>query len=159
MVSHLNFPYLWVECSDADTCPKAAHVDMGPDQLNGSPLEWVKVLLGCDTLTEFRIGWWDENEEFHRVDGPAYETARAIQWRIHGEFHRIGGPASITTSSTTWWVNGELHREDGPAVISSNGNRMWMRHNNAHREDGPAVIEADGTEVWMRDGEIVEAGS
>jgi hypothetical protein len=46
----------------------------------------------------------NEQEQFHREDGPAVEYA-------HG--------------SKQWWVNGLLHRLDGPSVVWADGSVSW----------------------------------
>jgi len=35
----------------------------------------------------------------------------------NGEFHRLNGPCFISNTTKQWCLNGEVHRIDGPAVI------------------------------------------
>jgi len=48
--------------------------------------------------------FWYQNDELHRLDGPAVEYA-------NGNKH--------------WYQNDKLHRLDGPAVEYANGNKRW----------------------------------
>ena len=47
---------------------------------------------------------WFQNDELHRVDGPAVEHANGTR---------------------AWYLNGKCHREDGPAIEYANGNCSW----------------------------------
>jgi hypothetical protein len=53
---------------------------------------------------EDRTDWFNENGQFHRLDGPAIECSNGDK---------------------SWWVDGKLHRTDGPAVERSNGRKEW----------------------------------
>jgi hypothetical protein len=44
--------------------------------------------------------WYDENDKYHREDGPAYESSDVNVWYIHGKRHRVDGPA-------VEWINGD----------------------------------------------------
>jgi hypothetical protein len=68
----------------------------------------------------------DENGQWHREDGPAYEDASGKFWYWHGKFHR----------------------QDGPAIEDADGGKFWYWHGQFHREDGPAWEYADGTKEW-----------
>jgi hypothetical protein len=48
--------------------------------------------------------WYNANNEFHRIDGPAIEYANGTK---------------------SWWKNNKLHRLDGPAVEYSDGYKEW----------------------------------
>lgn len=50
------------------------------------------------------ICWYNEEDQLHREDGPAYELADGTK---------------------KWWLNGKLHREDGPAIEWANGIKSW----------------------------------
>ena len=81
--------------------------------------------------------YYNEKDQFHRTDGPAYEDANG---------------------SKGWYVNGKLHREDGPAYIGSDGTKYWYVNGKCHRTDGPAVEYAAGTKAWCVNGrELTEA--
>jgi hypothetical protein len=54
---------------------------------------------------EDRTYWFNEELQFHRLDGPAAE-------------HSNGRKA--------WYQNGKLHRADGPAVEWASGTKEWL---------------------------------
>jgi hypothetical protein len=57
----------------------------------------------------------DENGEYHREDGPAYEQPDGFK---------------------SWYLNGLCHREDGPAVERINGPKSWwLNGNNVSRQE------------------------
>ena len=75
------------------------------------------------------ITYVNENDHFHRLDGPA------ILW---------------SSGSRSWFRDGLAHRDDGPAYEGYAGGIIWYRHGLKHRMDGPAVITANGrTEYWI----------
>jgi len=71
--------------------------------------------------------WYNENDEYHRLDGPAIERANGSkEWRLNGKLHRLDGPAvEYADGRKEWWVNGEYHRLDGPAVERPDGDKEW----------------------------------
>jgi len=75
--------------------------------------------------------WYNEKNEFHRLDGPAVD---------------------YPTGRNEWWVNGKLHRLDGPAIECSNGDKWWYQNGKLHRLDGPVVEWPDGTKEWWVEG-------
>ena len=87
-----------------------------------------KVIVDNDSS----IFWYNENDQFHREDGPAIEWA---------------------DGSKQWFINGKHHREDGPAIEGSYGDKYWFINNKLHREDGPAVDCANGYKKWYINGE------
>ena len=53
-----------------------------------------------------------------------------------GEWHREDGPAFESSNGTkSWWVNGERHREDGPAVIWSDGDCWYFLNDIRYNKD------------------------
>ena len=50
------------------------------------------------------ICWYNEEDQLHREDGPAYELADGTK---------------------KWWLNGQRHREDGPAIEWFDGYKEW----------------------------------
>jgi hypothetical protein len=59
------------------------------------------------TMTIDRAGnkiWRNQEGQFHRTDGPAYERANGRK---------------------SWFLNGQLHRTDGPAVEKANSFKQW----------------------------------
>ena len=77
------------------------------------------------------ICYYNENDEFHREDGPAIEYA---------------------DGSKTWIKNGLYHREDGPAIECANNYKTWCKNGKLHREDGPAIEYVEGDkEYWYND--------
>ena len=59
------------------------------------------------------IRYYNENNEFHREDGPAIE---------------------FTNGYKAWYKNGFLHKEDGHAIEYSNGNKEYWYNNVRHPE-------------------------
>jgi hypothetical protein len=80
----------------------------------------------------------DENGQWHREDGPAYE---------------------YPDGSKYWYWHGNLHRQDGPACEYAYGTKYWYWHGKHHREDGPAVEYADGTKIWFYHGQKIDCQS
>jgi hypothetical protein len=70
----------------------------------------------------------DEEDRFHREDGPAVSTDDAKYYYVHGKLHRLNGPAIITPTARIWCIHGKVSRLDGPAIISkSHGfNGYWV---------------------------------
>ena len=65
-------------------------------------------------VDKFGVKRWFLNEQLHREDGPAVESAAGDkEWRLNGERHREDGPAVEWTSGHKWWyLNGkEAHPE------------------------------------------------
>jgi hypothetical protein len=76
--------------------------------------------------------WLDENQCFHREDGPAYTDGEGTKvWFRHGLRHRDG---------------------DEPAYSDKEGNVVWYKDGKIHREGAPAVTYADGTQEWWMEG-------
>ena len=72
--------------------------------------------------------WYNENNQFHRVGGPAVEYANGFKaWYINGKKHRVDGPAvdGGGIGAREWWVNGLCHREKAPAVEWFDGTKEW----------------------------------
>jgi len=69
--------------------------------------------------------WYDENDKYHREDGPAYESSDVNVWYIHGKRHREDGPAYESSDVNVWYIHGKRHRVDGPAVEWINGDKCW----------------------------------
>ena len=86
------------------------------------------------TIDEDGTQRWYQNEQLHRLDGPAVIYANGSQFWCQ------------------WCQNGLLHRLDGPAVICATGAQRWYQNGLLHRLDGPAVIGADGTLYWFLEG-------
>ena len=74
------------------------------------------------------VFYYNENNEYHREDGPAIE---------------------YTNGDKYWCKNGLFHREDGPAIEYSNGAKEWLRNGKHHREDGPAIEYVDGDKKYL----------
>lgn len=132
----------------------------------------------CDEGQYYSEKWYDDNNELHREDGPAYSEIKhngeiiEEHWYLHGKEHRIGGPSStifandgINFIRQSWSQNDEWHRLDGPAHIEyfEDGDSgvmssmSWYKHGGLHREDGPAytTYAHDGklySENWLFNG-------
>ena len=68
------------------------------------------------------IYYYNENNEYHREDGPAVEYVSGYK---------------------EWWKNGKRHREDGPAIEWSNGEKRYFYNSILYSE-----IKTD--EEWIR---------
>lgn len=52
-------------------------------------------------------------------------------WQENEQLHRVGGPAMITQTGVRYWfINGTLHRTDGPAIEFPNNpiHDQWCVH-------------------------------
>jgi len=80
------------------------------------------------TVDEYGTTRWYNEQQLHRLDGPAVEYADGDEfWYQNGKYHRLDGPACVTSCGyKAWWVKGKLHRLDGPAVVFSDGvTKQW----------------------------------
>jgi hypothetical protein len=59
------------------------------------------------------IQWFNDKEERHRLDGPAFEGANGDrEWWVNNKLHRLDGPAiEYADGDKEWYVNGELMTE------------------------------------------------
>jgi hypothetical protein len=73
------------------------------------------------------IRWYNDKDERHRLDGPAFESADGYkEWRVDGKLHRLDGPAiEWANGGKAWYVDGKLHRTDGPATEWADGHKEW----------------------------------
>lgn len=72
--------------------------------------------------------WQNEDDELHRLDGPAIIRKDGTKlWYQNGKPHRVGGPACVGPRGRgqRWYQDGVLHRLDGPAIIFSGGAVDW----------------------------------
>ena len=68
-------------------------------------------------------------------------------------WHRTDGPAYEEHNYRAWWVDGKRHREGGlPAIEWGNGSKSWFENDKRHRLDGPAISYADGHKEWWVNG-------
>ena len=100
------------------------------------------------------IQWLNDNDEHHRLDGPAYERPdRYKAWCVNNRLHREDGPAIVGYDGyKAWLVNGQRHRLDGPAIEGCGGHNEWYVNGKHHRLDGPARVLADGIVEFYKDG-------
>lgn len=56
----------------------------------------------------YKEAWFDEDERYHRKDGPA-----------------VIGPESSEALCQQWFYHGKRHREDGPQLILSDGREEY----------------------------------
>jgi hypothetical protein len=58
---------------------------------------------------EKTIRWYNEKDQIHRLDGPAYESADGSkEWLVEGKLHRLEGPAiEYANGYKAWWVEGQ----------------------------------------------------
>ena len=82
------------------------------------------------------IYWYNDKDEYHRLDGPAFEYA---------------------DGSKEWFFNGKRHRLDGPAFEYADGSKEWFFNGKRHRLDGPAIEWLDDyKEWWVNDKQMTE---
>ena len=120
--------------------------------------------------------YWYKDDEFHREDGPASESADGTKyWYLNGRRHREDGPAvEFPDGTKRWWYKdifvGQGDKPDpvlwtrltsvelngGPllngCVVDLDGKKHWYRDDKLHREDGPAVEWWHGEEQWYFNG-------
>jgi len=74
----------------------------------------------------------DDNDRYHREDGPAYENDYWIEWFWHGRHHRINGPAVVCLNPNDlfveYQVHGQIHRLDGPAKLMEYGRSFQTQY-------------------------------
>ena len=58
--------------------------------------------------------WRNEEGQYHREDGPAYEYADGVKF---------------------WFKNGRLHREDGPALVWGNGKHEYFMNDKKYTKE------------------------
>lgn len=86
-------------------------------------MQTYKVIVDKDK----NIRWYNDKDQFHRLDGPAIEYADGgKEWYVEGKPHRLDGPAvEYADGSKEWLVEGKLHRLDGPAIEWAGGRKAW----------------------------------
>ena len=87
--------------------------------------------IGIKILSNCKIHFKDNENFYHREDGPAVE---------------------YDDGSKLYYKNDKLHREGGPACEWINGNKFWYKNDKLHREDGPAIEEVSGFNAWYING-------
>jgi hypothetical protein len=140
-------------------------------------IEKESILYWPDTAQIKTKTWYNENNQIHKIDGPAYieynknNTIKIMGWFQNGKKHNINGPAFIYFNNniqycTEWYQFGIRHRIDGPAYIRQTPNtkyESWFIHGKRDRKDGPAhTIEyyshSDNKklvqEYWFCNGEL-----
>jgi hypothetical protein len=107
-----------------------------------------------DYMTHPITVWVDDDNKFHRDDGPAVECSDGgKEWYQHGERHRDDGPAVEWASGTkVWYQHGKKHRDDGPAFEWADGTKEYYQHGEIHRVGGPAIEGSDGGKEWWLNG-------
>lgn len=103
-------------------------------------------------ITTPEIQQWLQNEELHRIDGPAQtrwenEIKTEELWCQNNILHRANGPAIMRwenekKTEEEWWNNGNPHRIGDPAITNWTNEiktkEQWYCDGNLHRIDGPA---------------------
>jgi hypothetical protein len=81
----------------------------------------------CEFDSQGTTRWFNEEGEFHRLDGPAVVWVNGDkEWYSKDRLHRRDGPAvELLDGTREWWVNGKLHRLDGPAIVGSDHTEEW----------------------------------
>jgi hypothetical protein len=61
----------------------------------------------CVTSAQGTKWWYNEDNELHRLDGPAVEYAGHRQWWVNNRWHRLDGPAiEGSPGMTEWYIKG-----------------------------------------------------
>jgi hypothetical protein len=65
--------------------------------------------LRCKISAKGTKRWFNDEDELHRLDGPAIEWAdRDRSWFINGKLHRLDGPAiEWEDGYKEWWIDGK----------------------------------------------------
>ena len=111
------------------------------------------------------VRWFNADNEYHRVDGPAIEYPDGSKkWYLNGK--EVDAPGDQETTprrevdgdGTIRWFNADnkYHRVDGPAIEYANGSKLWLLHGKRHRDNGPALELADGSKKWYLNGKEVK---
>ena len=103
--------------------------------------------------SETTIWHFDDNDDLHRVNGPAIERdGGPIHYFVRGT--EIFPPddtgfdlASVAEDGVQRWTSGTGNRE---CMVGADGSRTFYRDGDIHRNGAPAIIDADGTEHWYR---------
>lgn len=113
------------------------------------------------------IEWFNENGEFHRLDGPAREWPDGTErWYQMGKLHRLDGPAiEWSDGSKEWWIEGKRYgTEDafnqtvkklpdgGYKISAPNQVKYYNEAGQLHRLDGPAIEWSNGIKLWYIEG-------
>lgn len=68
---------------------------------------------------ESRTEWRNQNDELHRLSGPAVEWMSGDKlWYVDGKLHRLDGPAVEWDSveweerNKEWWIEGKQYSEE-----------------------------------------------
>ena len=70
---------------------------------------------------------FDDQNRYHREDGPAVDGPRSREWFIHGVLHRDDGPAvELFGCHNCWYQRGVIHRNGGPAIEFADGSKRWF---------------------------------
>jgi hypothetical protein len=60
---------------------------------------------------------------------------RTEYYNEQGQYHRLDGPAVEWNNGDKWWIiNGKNHREDGPAVEMFSGYKEWYLNDKLYTE-------------------------
>jgi hypothetical protein len=60
------------------------------------------------------IRWFNDKDEYHRLDGPAVEMANGYKaWYVDDKLHRLDGPAlEYASGFKEWYVDGKEMTEE-----------------------------------------------
>jgi hypothetical protein len=70
--------------------------------------------------------WLKNNtDEYHRINSFAIINIGGDQWWQNEQRHRVGGPAVIRADGhQQWWQKDKLHRVGGPAIVFPDGTKL-----------------------------------
>lgn len=141
-----------IEVNEPESVSVGINDGEGIDVVAGLKTALQNERLHKETDKDGTVSYYNENDQLHRVDGPAVEHPDGTKrWYINGLLHRTDGPAFEQPNGyKAWYLNGKRHREDGPAMEEDNGDNYWFQNDQFHRLDGPAVEETDGTKKWYQ---------
>jgi hypothetical protein len=56
------------------------------------------------------VHYYNSNEQYHRLDGPAVEYRDgSSEWLINGFWHRLDGPAINFSDYKEWYIKGNCY--------------------------------------------------
>jgi len=102
-------------------------LEVNPDQREIIRKKYKNYDVVCN-LMDYEIMFFNQKEEFHREDGPAYITLSKYMYLKHNKKHNENGPAVVDASGKLLYVlNGKLHNDNGPAIITKN-KALWVKN-------------------------------
>ncbi len=113
---------------------------------------------GKDGYTKGTILYYNQNNQYHRIDGPAVEYPDGTKcWYKEGKLHRIDGPAvEYPDGSKEWYIEGKLHRTDGPAKEYTDGTKYWYKEGKQLTEKEFNSSNNEKVDIILKKGMLVK---